>query len=73
MASPPEQQQSVREYGTHVDQVKEISTKDLMQLKEAGFDDSVIQAIIKIQREDRWPYLFDMGLITCPGEFRGRR
>lgn len=66
MASPPASHESVREYGMHVDQIKEISTEDLVQLKKAGFDDTLIQAIIKIQREDRWPFLFNLGLITCP-------
>jgi hypothetical protein len=72
LASPRKSERRIRQYGTHVDQIKEISTKDIIQLREAGFDDSLIEAIIHIQQADQWQYLFDLGIITCPEKLRQR-
>ncbi len=66
LATPASPHKEVRKYGTHVDQIKEISTKDLIRLKEAGFDDSLLEAVIRMQQNDLFPYLFDMGIVTCP-------
>jgi hypothetical protein len=70
LVTPVKRERAVKEYGTHVDQIKEISTKDLIQLKKIGFDDRLIEAIIKIQKDNLWPYLFDMGFIVCPESYR---
>jgi hypothetical protein len=66
IASPRISRGNVKEYGTHVGSIQEISTRDLIQLKEAGFDDNLIEAVIRMQREDRWPFLLDLGIIKCP-------
>lgn len=70
LASSGDNGKKTKVYGNHVDQIKEISTKDLIKLKEAGFDDELIKAVIRIQREESWPILFDLGIIKCPRSFR---
>ena len=66
LASPRAQHPPVRRYGTQTDLLREISTKDLIRLKEAGFDDFLLEAVIRMQREELFPYLFNLGILACP-------
>jgi hypothetical protein len=66
LADPKVSPAGIKEYGTHVGNIKEISTMDLLRLKQAGFDDHLIKAIIQMQRENMWPFLLDLGIIKCP-------
>ena len=68
LADPEDSPPAVKEYGTHGGQIKDISTMDLLRLKQAGLDDQLLEAVIQLQRENVWPFLLDLGIIKCPGE-----